>query len=50
MTPAELASAIKRLEKQMYKAAKDLDFEQAAKLRDEIKGLKTSMVGVGDLR
>ncbi len=50
MTPAELASEIKRLEKQMYKAAKDLDFELAAKLRDDIKGLKTSMVGVGDLR
>ncbi|MGC9386598.1 MAG: helicase-related protein, partial [Hydrogenovibrio sp.] len=50
MTPAQLAAEIKRLEKQMYKAAKDLDFEQAAKLRDDIKGLKTSMVGVGDLR
>lgn len=50
MTPAELASEIKKLEKQMYQAAKDLDFEQAAQLRDEIKSLKSAMVGVGDLR
>ncbi|MDX1796522.1 MAG: excinuclease ABC subunit UvrB, partial [Hydrogenovibrio sp.] len=50
LTPAELASQIKALEKKMYRAAKDLDFELAAQLRDEIKQLKTSMVGVGDLR
>lgn len=50
MTPAQLASEIKRIEKQMYQAAKDLDFELAAKLRDDLKGLKSSMVGVGDLR
>lgn len=50
MTPAQLASEIKRMEKQMYQAAKDLDFELAAKLRDDLKGLKSSMVGVGDLR
>ena len=34
----------------MKKAAKDLNFELAAILRDEIKTLKTTMVGVGDLR
>jgi len=34
----------------MYKAAKELDFEVAAQLRDEIKTLKSNMVGVGDLR
>ena len=50
MSPAELASHIKKLEKQMYKAAKELDFEAAAQMRDEIKTLKTTMVGVGDLR
>lgn len=50
MSPAELASHIKKLEKQMYKAAKDLDFEAAAQMRDEIKTLKTNMVGIGDLR
>lgn len=50
MKPAELASHIKKLEKQMYKAAKELDFEAAAQLRDQIKTLKTNMVGIGDLR
>ena len=49
-TPAELAAEIKQLEKKMYQAAKDLDFEAAASLRDRIKSLKSSMVGVGDLR
>ncbi|MDX1347424.1 MAG: excinuclease ABC subunit UvrB [Thiomicrorhabdus chilensis] len=50
LTPAELASRIKKLEKEMYKAAKSLDFEEAASLRDQIKTLKSNMVGVGDLR
>ncbi|QKI89822.1 excinuclease ABC subunit UvrB [Thiomicrorhabdus xiamenensis] len=49
MTPAQIASHIKKLEKKMYQAAKDLDFETAAGLRDQIKTLKSSMVGVGDL-
>lgn len=50
LKPAELASQIKKLEKEMYKAAKALDFEEAASLRDQIKTLKSTMVGVGDLR
>ncbi|BCN92709.1 UvrABC system protein B [Thiomicrorhabdus immobilis] len=50
MTPAEMASHIKKIEKQMYKAAKELDFETAAQLRDELKTLKSNMVGIGDLR
>ncbi|WP_024850484.1 excinuclease ABC subunit UvrB [Hydrogenovibrio kuenenii] len=50
MTPAQIASQIKSMEKAMFKAAKDLDFEKAAQLRDEVKHMKSSMVGVGDLR
>ncbi len=50
MTPAEIASNIKKLEKQMYKAAKNLDFETAAQLRDDVKNLKNTMIGVGALR
>ncbi|WP_040726043.1 excinuclease ABC subunit UvrB [Thiomicrorhabdus sp. Kp2] len=50
MSPAEMASHIKKVEKQMYKAAKELDFETAAQLRDELKSLKSNMVGIGDLR
>ncbi len=49
MTPAELIGKIKKLEKQMYKAAKELDFETAAQLRDDVKNLKASMVGIGGL-
>lgn len=50
LKPAELMQQIKKTEKQMYQAAKDLDFELAAQLRDELKSLKASMVGIGDLR
>lgn len=50
LSHAESLSKLKKLEKQMYKAAKDLDFELAAQLRDDVKRLKSSMVGIGDLR
>lgn len=36
MTPQQAATAIKKLEKQMRQYAKDLDFERAAALRDQI--------------
>ena len=42
-TRKELASKIKDLEKQMHQAAKDLDFEKAAELRDIILELKSSV-------
>ncbi|MGC9023112.1 MAG: UvrB/UvrC motif-containing protein, partial [Dissulfurimicrobium sp.] len=35
-----LEARIKALEKEMKAAAKALDFERAARIRDEIKGLK----------
>ncbi len=40
LTPAQLARQIKTLEKQMYQHAKNLEFEQAARLRDQIKQLR----------
>ncbi|MCW8886816.1 MAG: excinuclease ABC subunit UvrB [Motiliproteus sp.] len=40
MSAKELSKAISALEDKMYKAAKDLEFEQAAKLRDELNELK----------
>jgi excinuclease ABC subunit B len=40
MDAKELAREIKRLEKEMMTAARDLDFERAAQLRDELKALK----------
>ena len=42
-TRKELASKIKDLEKQMHQAAKDLDFEKAAELRDIILELKSGV-------
>lgn len=44
--PARLRKAIESLRKQMLKAAEDLDFETAASLRDEIKGLETAEIGI----
>jgi len=48
LKPAELAKKIKQTEKQMYGAAKSLDFELAAQLRDQVRQLKARMVGIGD--
>ncbi len=40
MKPAELKRALKQLEDRMYEHARNLEFEQAAKIRDEIEVLK----------
>jgi excinuclease ABC subunit B len=40
LNPAQAAARIKALEQQMYQHARDLEFEDAARLRDEIRKLK----------
>ena len=40
LSPKELAKHIKKLEEEMAKAAKQLEFERAAELRDKIKELR----------
>ncbi|MEY6431681.1 excinuclease ABC subunit UvrB [Thioalkalicoccus limnaeus] len=40
LTPAQMSRRLKALEKEMYRAAKDLEFEKAAALRDQIKTLQ----------
>jgi len=40
LTPAQVAKKIKALEKTMYRHAKDLEFEQAAAIRDRIRELR----------
>ena len=40
MNPKQLGKKLKQLEDTMYKHAKNLEFEQAAKIRDEIKALQ----------
>lgn len=45
--PEALPSEIERLDKMMRKAAKDLDFERAATLRDRLLELKKRQMGIG---
>ena len=47
LTPGEAAKLMKRLEKEMYTAAKNLEFEQAAQLRDQIQQLRANMIRIG---
>jgi len=46
MSEKELAKELKRLEKEMLTCAKNLEFERAAQLRDELKALKLKLFGV----
>jgi excinuclease ABC subunit B len=45
MDPKQLAKELKRLEKEMMNAAQNLEFEKAAKLRDELKRLRERAFG-----
>jgi excinuclease ABC subunit B len=46
MTPRQLSNAIEKLEKQMYQHSRNLEFEEAAHVRDEIERIKQlAMVG-----
>ena len=42
MSAVEMGKKIKQLEEQMYRHARDLEFEQAAAVRDEIRQLQSS--------
>ena len=42
--PADVAKVIKQLEEKMYLAARELEFEEAARLRDEIKRIQAQML------
>ncbi|MBI4005213.1 MAG: excinuclease ABC subunit UvrB [Gammaproteobacteria bacterium] len=48
--PELLMKKIKQLEEQMYKHARDLEFEEAARLRDEIKRIQASGLGLPEER
>lgn len=51
LSPAEMANKIKQLEKEMFEHAKNLEFEKAAQMRDEIAQLRENTLqlppGVG---
>jgi len=40
LSPKQMAKRIKQLEDQMYRHARDLEFEEAAKVRDQLKKLQ----------
>ncbi len=44
LSPSQLAKQINKFEKQMYQHAKDLEFEEAAKMRDQIHTLKEDLL------
>ena len=46
LPPAELAKLIKQIEKDMREAAKNLEFEKAAELRDQLVELRQAELGV----
>jgi excinuclease ABC subunit B len=48
--PAALMKKIKQLEQSMYKHARNLEFEEAAKLRDEIQRIREFGLGVPNAR
>ena len=48
MTPEQLMKCAVKLEKQMLKHARDLEFEEAARLRDEIRRLRDQGLGLTD--
>jgi excinuclease ABC subunit B len=50
LAPEQAAKKIKKLEAEMLKLARNLEFEQAARLRDEIHKLRQQAFGVPDLR
>jgi excinuclease ABC subunit B len=47
-SPQELAREIERLEKQMLEHAQNLEFEQAAQLRDQVQQLRDHALGVAE--
>ena len=50
MSPEILLKKIAKLEKQMYKHARDLEFEEAAKIRDEINEMRRVGLGFSDTK
>ncbi len=50
LSPKSLMKKVKELEEQMYQYARDLEFEEAAKIRDEIHLLQYSGLGLSDTK
>jgi excinuclease ABC subunit B len=50
MTPEQLMKRSAKLEKQMLRHARDLEFEEAARLRDEIRRIREEGLGLPDTK
>ena len=48
MTAEQILKKAQKMEKKMLKYARDLEFEEAAKLRDEIQKMREIGLGVSD--
>ncbi len=48
LTPQMLAQKLKKLQKQMHEHARNLEFEEAARLRDQIRHIQESNLGLVD--
>ncbi|MEW8584485.1 MAG: helicase-related protein, partial [Candidatus Thiodiazotropha sp.] len=46
LSPAQMAKRVQQLEQQMYRHAQDLEFEEAAKIRDQIRHLQEKGLAV----
>jgi len=44
MTPAQLEKEVKKLQEQMYEHARNLEFEEAAKIRDQINNIEKDFI------
>jgi len=49
LSPAQVVQRMKKLEQQMYEHARNLEFEDAARLRDQIHKLREQGLGLPDL-
>jgi len=48
LSPEQIVREIKRMEAEMFKRARNLEFEEAARLRDAIEKMKQLELGLGD--
>jgi excinuclease ABC subunit B len=50
LSPSQLAQRINQLEKKMYQHAQDLEFEEAARVRDEIARIQDNILGMPEAK
>ncbi len=48
MAPEQILKRIKKLEQEMFRQARNLEFEEAAQIRDEIAELRKAELGLPD--